>query len=392
MKHIGVIFLLVLFSWGFASGVGWVPPLPGVQHVGSSSLFLPLFQKCEAIPLTGVFESSERQRCFYTTLHAMVQRYGIATTISAFRAYLVSPQGAYLQGMRCHAMAHEIGNAAAASGVPSDILLTQCIGLCSAGAGSQPIDGIDLGCMNGAAHTWVLLSPQVASVFDKCAVPRVSQEVREGCFHGIGHGLSEKYGGNLMKEIEECITLPNARARYQCSHAVFMEKQALAGVGVSSLPVDPIGYCRSLPGEVQESCFEFSGSLQYFKTRDVPRSLAVCRHILSTDLEFSCWDRIGEALYLSHQQGSDINMCFTGHADEGRGCMTGFVRTSIDNVNDLYGKSALVICSGMPHVYQTECYAMVGRIVKERYGQRVQTSICDTIEKIEYKKACISAE
>lgn len=380
--------MAVMFSFGLMSGLGWFISVPVLRHASLASVLRSRFVSCERYAGADFFEGTPRQRCYFKEVVGMVRSYGIASTISALRSYMRTSNGSYLQGMRCHALAHEIGNAAARFGTPSDVLMTQCIGLCDFGDGREPIDGIDLGCMNGAGHTWVLMSQNVTEASAKCSTPSIPEPARMGCYHGIGHGLREKNGNDFQRAVSECLVMPNDEARYQCAHAIFMEPMQNSEISIT--PEKLLAYCASLSGKVELSCFEFIGFTQYGLTNQAIHAFDIC-DASPLDARTKCRSRVGEAIYNRHHKIEDISQCDQLpdiHAPE---CTTGFIRTIIDNVNDTYGKRALAACSMLTSSLQEHCYRVTGEFLFLRFGDFVRKQACQTVSGVASKHACMTS-
>lgn len=388
MNRMRWIIFIGVFVFGLASGLGWLVSIPVLRYASLSSVLRSQLSSCSELPVVSIFEGSPQQRCYNKTLVAMVRSYGISSTISALKSYMKTPKGNFLQGMRCHALAHEIGNAAARFGTPSDVLMTQCIGLCDFGSGRNPIVGLDLGCMNGAGHTWVLLNANIQDAFGKCAVPSIPENVRQGCYHGIGHGLSERYGDDLTGAISQCLLLPNKEAKYQCAHAIFMAPRQTSTMTNGSF--DLIGYCRTLSDQVQASCFEFSGFMIFSSGKNAKEAMRVCDKTPEA-LQVQCRNRVGEAMYTLHKNPSDIQACSEGVTGFANDCVTGFVRTVIDTVNDTRGDLAIQACSALPEQLQYRCFEVVGVTLFLRYGEGVRQETCKKIISPTYVQACLKS-
>jgi hypothetical protein len=266
--------------------------------------------------------------------------------------------------------------------------MNQCSGLCNLGQGIDPIEGIDLGCMNGAGHTWVLMSPTIMDAFAKCAVPSIPENVRQGCYHGIGHGLRERYGADMQTAVSQCLLLPNDEAKYQCSHAIFMEPPLGASSGIST---NLLTFCNELPVQVGESCFEFIGSMEYARTRDTHVAIEICDRV-PTPFQLRCRYRVGEILYVSRLAVVDIQYCMNMNINQSMGCIRGFIRTTIDEVNDIHGDHAIHACAALPEASQKYCYSVTGEILLLRYGESIRQRACKTIASNEFSQACAAAQ
>ena len=389
MNKLRYLILILVFIFGITSGLGWFISVPVLRYASLTSVLRAKLVICEQEAVSGVYEGSPQQRCYNKQLVSMVKDYGISSAIAALRSYMKSPSGNHLQGMRCHAMAHEIGNAAARFGTPSDVLMTQCIGLCDFGQGSMPVEGIDLGCMNGAGHTWVLMNGDIGDAFGKCAVPSIPEAVRQGCYHGIGHGLSERFGADFVSAVDQCLKLPNKEARYQCSHAIFMEPRVPSAQSVK--PFDQMVYCAGLPQEVKASCYEFSGFMKYTFTQDVDKGLDICEEV-PEDLKSPCRNRVGEALYAIRNSVSDVLKCGQTRSQKSDDCVSGFVRTIVDDVNDTQGDLAIASCALLADTQQSVCYQKVGETLNSRYGNGIRNKACQMIPSAKYREVCAKAQ
>lgn len=389
MKRMSSMFGFLFFVLGFASGLGWFVSVPMLRYASVPSLLRSRLVDCERYENTYVFDESPRHRCYVQALVSMVKSYGIARTISSLRSYIHTANGNYLQGMRCHALAHEIGNVAARMGTPSEVLMNQCTGLCDFGQGREPVDDIDMGCLNGAGHTWVLMSSAIEEAFAKCAVPSIPLSLKQGCYHGIGHGLREKYGVDVQMAITQCLRMPNDQAQYQCAHAIFMESPiANAQIG---LPADIPSYCKHLPNSVSESCYEFIGFMEYSREMNVAVALQLCDHAPDSTQSL-CRLRVGEAIFTVRYMPNDIDQCVRAFSkSQIADCVRGFIRTSVDNVNDVLGESALRACQALPNDEQKECYRVLGEMLFLRFGDISRQQTCRSIHVEQYRQACLRA-
>jgi hypothetical protein len=282
-------------------------------------------------------------------------------------------------------MAHVVGESAAAMGATPSEILTQCVGLCTVASDAIPVEGLDLGCINGAAHTWVLRSEHIEQASQYCQFASIDESVRDGCFHGLGHGLSERYQGNLTLEIEECAKLPTDRGRFQCAHAVFMESQVLPLS--RSIPMLPTEYCHTLVPEIAKSCYEFAGFMEHGQRQDVSRALHTCNQVPQDQMD-SCSTRVGESIYLLRRNVSDIASCLVASESQSKACLTGFISRTIDTIDDRYGDQAFLACQSFAAEQKTQCFAMAGNILQERYGLKIKERSCLSISGQEERFAC----
>jgi hypothetical protein len=376
------IIISLVFVFGLIVGLG---KTPFRFHTQVLPLFLQsTLAQCEREDVGMEYFESVFERCYTQQLVKLIKQYGLAMAIQTFSRYMESPKGASLSGQRCHALAHEIGNTAAKTGEDPHTIFTQCKDMCSTLENPEIILGIDLGCMNGAAHTWVLLSRSFEEAIQKCDDRTVSQEVREGCYHGLGHGLYEQFGGDVIPAVSNCLTITDPKGQYQCSHAIFMERPQGKGSG---LPQDVGSYCASLPQSVSPSCFAFAGAMEYLRSGDIHRAQTWCRRNDNVAPE-ECLLRTGEALYISAYDPADIARCFVGN-NQDQVCTQGFLRAAANTVRDVFGNEAMRACSFVPQGSWKNCVQQVIDQVTNLYGKDVATALCAALETEVERKACM---
>jgi hypothetical protein len=366
--------IICIFILGFATGI-W-----GVDV--SLRSYTSGFFACESLSDETVYTGSQKQVCYTKAVISLVKDRGLQKAVHAIKSYQATTHGGHMSGMRCHALAHDVGNAAAQRGEAPASLLTSCVGMC-VGDAAESIDGLDFGCFNGAAHRWVLMGNSLDEIAKKCEfAPR--DDVKEACFHGIGHGLSERYGSAFTIAIDQCRLLRDPRDRFQCAHAVFMEQPSIRATSV--FPDDPRTYCDSLVVEMRGSCYEFIGYMVFGKTDDIAHAFSMCDSV-PEQFATSCRQRAGESLYLRATETNKILECekvFVGVHE----CVEGFVRATIDHVNDTEGSDGLSACTSLQAPLQAQCISYAAEILTLRYGSEVRDRFCEKIQNIELKHIC----
>ncbi len=378
--------LLAIFIVGLCWGYGVFGRVP---HMGS---VLPLslqhrFDTCVALHTQQQLEGGRVESCFSQVLVGIMKRFGFSISVRTFERFMHGTHKEVLVGQRCHAVAHEIGNAAARIGISAHTILTQCTSMCAGDANTASFKDIDLGCMNGAAHTWVLLAADFAKAIDYCKDTNAPQATREGCFHGLGHGLYERFGGDVKQAITQCLRIDEPRGQYQCSHAIFMEKPV--STAVSEAPMEQ--YCTALPTQVAQSCFEFAGSRDYFFGRNVTHAFSVCERA-PQDMQQRCKERVGEMLYSVSQNSHDLGRCFVLDNKRARVCMQGFLIGAVNTIQDVLGSEALTACTYVPLAIQQTCFSQTGTLINHTYGEKVASSSCDSVLDTVNKQACKDAQ
>jgi hypothetical protein len=325
------VFIVFLFVVGFVGSylVNSNSQTKAHQQITQS------FLNCEqhALDQTG-FERSERYYCYLKSIEQAIRANGLESMVEAFTQYQGTEQGELLRGARCHSIGHLIGEVAVDEGIEPEILLRQCTTICPYDMNSN-VEGVDLGCLNGASHAFLLSSQSVSQAQEYCATQSDDPEVEAGCFHGVGHGIAELVQFNISDGLEKCNQLIGEEAQYQCGHAVLMEPLMVEYAPLQTVPEDMNSFCSTTPEIYQKSCYEFSGFLTFVRTADVFQATQTCSSVPSNYAK-DCFFRLGEVATIRYGLKStelaDSCQAVQGLENQ-KACIEGIVSTLLYSPN-----------------------------------------------------------
>lgn len=337
------------------------------------------------------FEQSKRWNCYANALSDIVTHKGIQAATQAFRQYSTTTAGALLQGGRCHSLAHTIGQAAVVRGYSNKTILTECLRFCPA-SGRDAVDGLDYGCLNGAAHGIIQQGRTMKEASLYCDIPGVEPEIKLACFHGIGHGVVELTGFDIVRALKLCDELSGSDARFQCGHAVLMEPQYFKVAPIGSIPDSMATFCTTVSADYQRSCFEFSAFLTFAHTLNPLQAKDECRKV-PEDFTGVCYERLGEALYFRFEHNPELVMagCIGGDEKSISSCLFGANRASVDGPDGTFGEIGAVLCSKAPLKQQKICYGDLSLLVLRRHGENTRNAFCKKIP-VEFNQICLGGK
>lgn len=338
------------------------PPVANVPEI-----FL-LLRSCEQHPIEDNLATSSRFRCYQRVLADSVKTYGLIETSRSFDYYIETDQTMILAGGACHALGHDIGQAAITAGYSGAKILTHCSRACEGG------------CFNGVGHTYLSLGRGANEIDAFCNPPeyRGSRERVLACYHGFGHGITDTFGVNLKENLQRCDAIKDKDGRFECGHAVFMTFSTLPmGIELSGVPANLPDFCAQVDHVYQFSCSIFTGYLTYGKAKDVTEAFYACGRVPG-EYRRECFERIGESVFIDHADNPSLvrENCAYADTEELSGlCMTGAAKTSIVNVGSR-PEVGFTICSGTPISFRPYCYQSLGEQVERVRGPQERTRLC----------------
>lgn len=324
--------------------------------------------ECEQYPLElANYERSERYSCYSERIREATKERGVAPVVAAFGQYLASDEGKKIVGPTCHVLAHVIGETAVDTNVESAEILTTCGNFCAGG------------CLNGAAHNYILNSGEVADAEKFCNSSSVDDEVRRACYHGIGHGLTEFLQWNVEKGLTMCDDLADETGRTECAHAVLMDFEALAAMKKPPVPSDMLAFCSRLSALYKETCYEFSGMLTYARSREPHTSLALCERVPATLME-RCTNRVMEVVLQTTPREKRVEvvqeLCGTLDREKIRRCYFGAVVGTLYTIGTTPGEQSAAFCEAAPDWLKEECYQTLAQSLEREFGKENRDAFC----------------
>lgn len=325
---------------------------------------------CEKNPYDEIkYEKSERGVCYQSTVVKIIDDYGLKTTVASLKDYMTTSEGKLLEGRRCHDLGHGIGIEAVKKGIPSREILTECNDWCVGG------------CLNGAAHIYVLTGHSPDELVKFCNIDGVSEKLQRMCYHGLGHGFMESANADISKTMDFCANIPIEMGQYECGHAAVMDYALLYTAPVRTIPEDIVGFCGQKKDIFQPSCFEFAGFLAYSRTVDTRDSFVTCRKVPS-EYNIKCGQRIGEAYFSILQRDAEkiVKGCEIGRGAEIDNCMVGAVRSSIYGSDSSFGELGRKMCGLLTgSISKVNCFKFLGGEIEAVHGQDRRTETCSKL-------------
>ena len=196
------------------------------------------------------------------------------------------------------------------------------------------------------------------------------------CYHGIGHGLADFAGRDIVKALTLCNEVEDIQGKDECATGVFMELFDAPTFNQKHLPLpdDFIGFCKGLP-VAKDVCMRSAGGYEFRRSQDGARAFAVCRSAPS-DISRSCAVGIG----------SDFHFLFEGNADKGvSACMAGKELTApciqgliiSGFVSDRSGSIGIHYCQEVSQSdLQTSCFQYLGKSAEQLGGPDEHERVC----------------
>lgn len=371
--------VFVLISTGvFLVGVLTKQPYRTLNQISLSrvddSQFVNYYKDCEKDPYDEIsFDSSSRSNCYQSAVRLLIENYDLRAAINGLKEYMETEQGKLLDGRRCHDLGHGIGIEAVKKGVPSREILTECADWCVGG------------CLNGAAHVYVLTDHTPKELVEFCDVEGIEEKSKRMCYHGLGHGYMENFKADISRAMDFCEKIPQEVGQYECGHAAVMDYALLYSAPVRTIPEDIVGFCEARQKVFRPSCYEFVGFLAYSRTVNTKDSFEACRKI-PKEYRQNCTQRIGEAYFSILQRDPDkiVAGCEVGNGIEIDECMEGSVRSSIYGADSSFGGLGSILCGKLSNKdSRSACYKYLGGEIEAVHGQERRQKTCNKLSGVD---------
>lgn len=351
---------------------------------------LSALEECESVELspTAQFDRSERYKCYQKVLRNNVYKYGLRAASGAYDIYVERPNSP-IRGGTCHALGHDLGEAALRANYTSADILNYCSSVCEGG------------CFNGVGHGFVVANREDLSGMDDFCSPSGYSGPKDrmmACYHGFGHGITDVFGPDVEKGLALCGNIKNDEGRYQCGHAIFMLFSSLPAERVKEtarLPEDFSIFCANTDPVYRKSCHAFSGYLTYAGLGDINEAIAACRGA-DSDAEIECLKRIGEAVFSAtktEKTAEVIVTCAEITDFKARNlCVFGVATTSVTATNTTLGDTAEICSSAvLSPAEQKKCHLEMAGAVRSVRGDEQVIKYCEMVPAA-WKNDCLSVK
>jgi hypothetical protein len=320
-------------------------------------------------------------------------------------------------GMRGHELAHALGRFAMTRRRELSVL-REC----------TPV--FQSGCFHGALEGYFLHGGTV----DRASIGRICGEREEParpgyerleCWHGLGHGLMVRFGGDISQVLPLCDVLQTPLARRECQDGAFMER-AIRAVGTPSVnvgdgpamahhdshgadaksghdshsaasPPAPLSQgelqrlCAGIDARYQPSCWAYQPiALLTIHGAEPTVVLDACDAAPAAGVR-DCYQGFGKQ-YLGAMDGDAaamIGACQQGDPAFAADCMMGGVEYFTDLEWTM--EPGIAFCAQVPADARPRCYGMIGeRVALLHPTANARASACARVES-PYLDICMAA-
>lgn len=337
-------------------------------------------QECGELPYRlENYEASKRYQCYLENTAKATRDMKIGEVISAFQRYFETEEGQKMKGPTLHTVGHIVGEVTVSTGQSNKAILEEC-GTFATG-----------GCLNGAGHYNVLITQGVERAEEFCKTEGISKAVREDCYHGIGHGISELTRFNIKEGIQLCNRLENTgEGRFECGHAVLMEWDLIMNED-APLPGDIVAFCAGLDEVYRDTCYEFAPTFKYAKTQNSSATFALCERV-PKHIRSQCLGGAVEVLFhttpRSKQDELITSVCNLSSRERVRTCYFEAVNAAIFSIGQTAGKAAIPICKKAPEWLKKDCYMTIPQRLVSEYDESSKNRFCEDVMPEEHKQGC----
>ncbi|HSX58240.1 MAG TPA: hypothetical protein VLE47_03185 [Candidatus Saccharimonadales bacterium] len=216
------------------------------------------------------------------------------------------------------------------------------------------------------------------------------------CLHGMGHGLTMYFNGDIMKSLPYCDSLKTSWDMQSCYGGVFMENivaKDTPGHQSLYLKADQPEYpCNIVAENYKFSCYYLISSwFLQLTSYDYAKGFSMCDTVRS-DFVWVCYQSMGRDISgatLRNATESEKD-CRLGKSQFYQDCIVGVVK---DFANTTAGTSEPGhFCTLVDQNYKKTCYSAAGQIFHDLYSDKSKfDSSCVELTKSEpeYKRNCL---
>lgn len=188
-----------------------------------------------------------------------------------------------IAGGSCHNIAHALGERSMelSSKNLNDAVIS-CDKYCS------------YGCVHGAILQLFKERPvkfSSGTLDELCPPSELTHKKVIACRHGVGHGLAEIFGYDVIDALEGCNRFSKKAAKAECASGVFMQAYITetAGKEVSKqFPPNARVFCSRVPEEFEDFCLRNSVTYKFRASKDAELAFETCRSFSRSNLTEQC--------------------------------------------------------------------------------------------------------
>lgn len=234
-------------------------------------------------------------------------------------------------------------------------------------------------------------------IIDLCDTQDDNRFMAFQCLHGLGHGLTMYFEGDIMKSLPYCDSLKTYWEMQSCQGGVFMENIVVKDTpGHRSLYLkedEPEYPCNIVTENQKFSCYLLISSWLLQLTKyDYSAAFNLCDGLRS-DYVYVCYQSMGRDISGATLRSptESASLCSLGQTRFYRDCVIGVIK---DFTNTTAGASeGAAFCKLVKEDTKEDCYRAGGQILIDLYTKPDELEkACDTLTINEpvYKRSCLN--
>ena len=341
-----------------------------------------------------------RGACYERFFTNRLDVYGVANAVATLDTLIASDHDV---SRRAHEYAHGIGIAAYARYPDIVSTFTACGQAASSGCRHGFIQGYF------QAHDR-MSAPDIQTFCNPFKGAGQARWILFQCVHGMGHGLTMFYEGDLPRALNSCDQLPDGWDRESCYGGAFMENDmsAIAPHHPASQlaaqshhhhssfkaidPADPLYPCSVMADRYLRACFEIQTAvILHLNHGDIAAAARTCdRAVVS--MRNTCYQSLGRDItsYAVRDAGKSADLCAKGEVAHRPACYIGVAKALVDwaATTDNAFKFCGIITPGGPEG-RDACYVAIGEQIATLTADPTKRAAeCDRAQSTDAIAAC----
>lgn len=178
------------------------------------------------------------------------------------------------------------------------------------------------------------------------------------CLHGLGHGVTIRFGDDIMKALPYCEQVHGDWEQQSCYSGAFMQNIVVDGTNHKSTNLradDPVYPCNAVKEQMKQSCYLMvTSNVLKVNGYDYAAGFKTCDNVeagyVTTCYQSMGRDISGAALL---DPSRVIDNCNLGRADRRHDCLIGAVKNAV--FNDRGVARATDLCQAVEARFKTTC-------------------------------------
>jgi len=370
-----IFFIGVVYSFFFTNS-------PSKYNSASNEDIVQIFD----LTSKNCSENKERTKyivCYKKKLEQGVKTFGLKPMMAELEnRYLYSVDFDRGGINQCHDVAHAIGQTAGASSKDLNKTILECPNICTSGCFH--------GVVEGAISTGYKILDNIG-ILCKNKINGVEASTNSDCFHGLGHGVADISGFDLIQSLKYCDLIDSVEGQRNCGAGVIMELYEPSSFDHALLefPEDIAKFCGTLWGTYAETCYITAGTHAYIRNNSEQESVDACISVPSSFVS-GCVSALGQNMFFVYQGDYKKleTFCTQFLKNYLKDCYSGVLESSV--MSDPLVRKGVEICSSFDVTKSKECFdAIVSRMNSSNRAEKINY-ICNILS-IDKKETCLNS-